>query len=45
VLKPVLKEVHEVLVYTMLVFVLAHVAAAIKHHWIDRDGLLRRMLP
>ncbi len=45
VLKPVLKEVHLVLVYTMLVFVLAHVAAAIKHHWIDRDGLLRRMLP
>ena len=45
VLKPVLKEVHEVLVYTMLVFVLAHVAAAIKHHWVDRDGLLRRMLP
>ncbi len=45
VLKPVLKEVHLVLVYTMLAFVLAHVAAAIKHHWIDRDGLLRRMLP
>ncbi len=45
VLKPVLKEVHLVLVYTMLVFVLAHVAAAIKHQWIDRDGLLRRMLP
>ena len=22
-----------------------HVAAALKHHWIDRDGLLRRMLP
>ncbi len=45
VLKPVLKEVHEVLVYTMLVFVLVHVAAAIKHQWVDRDGLLRRMLP
>lgn len=45
VLKPVLKEVHEVLVYTMLAFVLVHVAAALKHQWIDRDGLLRRMLP
>ncbi len=44
-LKPVLKEVHVVLVYTMLVFVLVHVAAAVKHQWIDRDGLLRRMLP
>ena len=45
VLKPVLKELHEVLVYTMLAFVLLHVAAAIKHQWIDRDGLLRRMMP
>ncbi len=45
VLKPVLKDLHGVLVYTMLVFVLVHVAAAIKHHWVDRDGLLRRMLP
>ncbi len=44
-LKPVLKEVHEVLVYTMLAFVLIHVAAALKHQWVDRDGLLRRMLP
>lgn len=44
-LKPVLKELHEVLVYTMLAFVMLHVAAAIKHHWIDRDGLLRRMMP
>ncbi len=44
-LKPVLKEVHEVLVYTMLAFVLVHVAAALKHQWIDRDRLLRRMLP
>ncbi|MCF8167290.1 MAG: cytochrome b, partial [Rhodoferax sp.] len=25
--------------------VLLHVAAALKHHWIDRDGLLQRMLP
>ena len=23
----------------------AHVAAALKHHFIDRDGLLQRMLP
>lgn len=44
-LKPVLKDVHNVLVYTMLFFVIMHVAAALKHQWIDRDGLLRRMMP
>jgi cytochrome b561 len=22
-----------------------HAAAALKHHWIDRDGILNRMLP
>jgi cytochrome b561 len=25
--------------------VLVHVAAALKHQWIDRDGLLSRMMP
>jgi cytochrome b561 len=25
--------------------VLLHVGAAIKHQWIDRDGVLSRMLP
>ena len=25
--------------------VVLHVAAALKHQWIDRDGLLNRMLP
>jgi len=25
--------------------VLLHVAAALKHHFVDRDALLRRMLP
>ncbi len=45
VLKPVLKELHLTLVYTMLAFVIVHVVAALKHQLIDRDGLLRRMLP
>ena len=44
VLKTSLKDLHLVLVYTMLVFVLVHVAAALKHQWVNRDGLLRRML-
>lgn len=41
----VLKEVHGMLNYGMLVLVIAHVGAALKHHFIDRDGILARMLP
>jgi cytochrome b561 len=45
VLKNVLKVVHISLNYTLLVLVVLHVAAALKHHWLDRDGLLARMIP
>ncbi len=45
VLKPVLREIHIVLNYVLLVLVATHVLAALKHHFIDRDGLLHRMLP
>jgi cytochrome b561 len=44
-LKPVLKGLHYWLNMTMAACVLGHVAAALKHHFIDRDGVLRRMLP
>lgn len=27
----------------MALFVLLHVAAALKHQWLDRDGLIGRM--
>ncbi len=40
-----LKELHEGLNITMVVVLLAHVGAALKHHFIDRDDILRRMLP
>ena len=40
-----LKEVHGVLVYTMAGLVGLHVAGALKHYVIDRDGTLARMLP
>jgi cytochrome b561 len=40
-----LKGLHEVLVYTMLALVAMHVAAAVKHHVVDRDDVLHRMLP
>jgi cytochrome b561 len=29
----------------MLTLVVIHAAAALKHHFVDRDGVLRRMLP
>ena len=44
-LKEVFEEVHEVLVNVLLALVILHVAAALKHQFIDRDGLLFRMLP
>ena len=44
-LKELLKNVHIALNYTLLVLVALHVAGALKHQWLDRDGLLSRMLP
>ena len=44
-LKPVLREIHYWLNMTMAAAVGLHVAAALKHHFIDRDGILKRMLP
>lgn len=40
-----LHEVHEILNYIMLGLVVAHVGAAIKHHLIERDDVLTRMVP
>ena len=37
------KEVHEVLTTVLMWLVGLHVAAALKHQFVDRDGLLRRM--
>ncbi|MDO8654061.1 MAG: cytochrome b [Undibacterium sp.] len=44
-LKPLLKELHEMLTTVILVVVGLHVAAALKHHFIDKDGTMQRMLP
>lgn len=40
-----LQEVHEVLNFGLLALIGLHVAAAVKHHFIDRDTTLLRMLP
>lgn len=38
-------EMHEVMAFLMLALVGLHVLGALKHHWIDRDGSLFRMVP
>jgi cytochrome b561 len=40
-----LKAVHGTLNYALLALVTVHAGAALKHHWVDRDDVLRRMLP
>ena len=44
-LASVLKAVHITLNYTLLALVIVHAGAALKHRWVDRDDVLRRMLP
>lgn len=38
-------QMHVIMNYTLLALVVLHAAAALKHHFIDRDDILRRMLP
>jgi cytochrome b561 len=44
-LKEILGEAHELLSWALIALLLLHVGAALKHHLIDRDDVLRRMLP
>jgi len=44
-LKPILKQVHYALNMSLLAAVALHLLAALKHQFIDRDGMLKRMLP
>jgi cytochrome b561 len=37
--------VHQTLNYGLLLLVVLHIAAALKHHFIEHDATLRRMLP
>ncbi len=45
VLAETFKSLHALLAYGLAAIVLLHVAGALKHQLIDRDGLLRRMMP
>jgi len=40
-----LHEVHEALNFVLLFLLAGHVAASLKHHLIDKDDILKRMLP
>ncbi|SFW39088.1 MULTISPECIES: cytochrome b [Luteibacter] len=44
-LSSVFGEVHEYLFWFLILVLVAHVGGALKHHLIDRDDTLRRMLP
>lgn len=38
-------EIHETLAWTLVGVAALHIAGALKHHFVDRDGIMRRMLP
>lgn len=44
-LAALIKPWHEITAVLLMALAGLHIAAALKHHWIDRDGLLKRMLP
>lgn len=41
----ILEEVHSILNFGLVALVIVHAAAALKHHWVDKDDVLSRMLP
>ena len=45
VLGDALASAHATLAWLLIALLAPHVAAALKHHFIDRDDVLRRMLP
>ena len=44
-LAELIKPLHELAAWGLVGLAAMHVAAALKHQWIDRDGLLLRMMP
>lgn len=38
-------DIHNILIYVLLGFIILHLAGALKHQFIDRNNILRRMLP
>ena len=44
-LAALIKPLHELSAFALMGLAGLHIAAALKHQWIDRDGLMSRMLP
>lgn len=44
-LAALIKPWHELSAFALIGLALLHIAAALKHQWLDRDGLIQRMLP
>ncbi|CAM2873681.1 cytochrome b [Legionella worsleiensis] len=40
-----MKDSHEVIAWILILFICLHVLGALKHHFIDKNNILRRMLP
>jgi cytochrome b561 len=38
-------ELHEVFAFVMIGLLVLHLGAALKHHFVDKDGTMRRMVP
>ena len=44
-LQPLFTFIHKWISYGLIVTIFAHVGAALKHHFINKDDILRRLLP
>jgi cytochrome b561 len=44
-LAELIKPLHEIAAKGLAIVVMVHIAAALKHHFVDHDDILRRMLP
>jgi len=40
-----IKDLHEISAFALVGLAVLHIGAALKHHFIDKDGLVSRMLP
>ncbi|MCC5792529.1 MAG: cytochrome b [Legionellaceae bacterium] len=38
-------QTHQILAWVIIFFLILHIAGALKHHFIDKDNVLKRMLP
>lgn len=44
-LAKLMNQSHKTIAWVLIVLVVLHIAGAIKHHFIDKDNVLKRMLP